>query len=135
MSTLANSAAIETARFSAAGLAAKRRGLKPLKQLSIEMGVPESSLEKAPKAEWHHDLRTGAKVWFYEPVKVWSWWQKQRRKCEKTAVPEEIALKLLIEATAYEQNALLNELRKKYYDAGECAGKAIILRRWAASIA
>lgn len=64
--------------FSARGVRALRRGLKPLSQIASDMNVAESRLTKAPKAEWHHDLRTGKQIWFYDPARVWEWAQRKR---------------------------------------------------------
>lgn len=54
------------------------------------MGVPEAAIFDAPKAEWHHDLRNGREVWFYDPAKVWTWWQAKRRKSEIIASAEAV---------------------------------------------
>ena len=66
-----------SARFSARGMAAIRRGLKPLEDIAREIGAPESELKDAPRREWHHDMRNGAEIWFYDPAKVWSWWNRR----------------------------------------------------------
>lgn len=62
-------------RFSARGLEAIRRGLATLETLSESMGIPMDLLVKAPKAEWHHDMITGNRIWLYDPEQVLNFMQ------------------------------------------------------------
>ena len=68
----------KTRTFSARGVSAQKRGLKTLRELAAEFGSTERELAGAPKAEWHHDLRTGEEVWLYSPEKVWAWYSRKR---------------------------------------------------------
>lgn len=56
-----------------------RRGLMPLSTLANEMNAQPNELVNAPKAEWHHDLNTGRKIWFYDRRVVWEWLTKRRK--------------------------------------------------------
>lgn len=60
-------------RLSTRGLEAVKRGLQTLDVIAREMGVDVGLLEKAPKAEWHHDLSNLKKVWLYDRQSVFEY--------------------------------------------------------------